>query len=137
MQVVTDSHVGLIADVRVTQDVNDKFQLLPGMEGLESRCQQRPKEVVADGDFTTNLSVIQMAQGKRKPEQNVTLEPTRFIRTGSLFRICVIARWRRMFPSTRKAEATLGKNSLSKEEQQDPRRSICQRKRKLIERVFG
>lgn len=62
MQVVTDSHLGLIADVRVTQDVNDKFQLLPGMEGLESRCQQRPKEVVADGDFTTNLSVIQMAK---------------------------------------------------------------------------
>lgn len=64
MQVVTDSHMGLIADVRVTQDVNDKFQLLPGMEGLESRCQQRPKEVVADGDFTTNLSVIQMAERK-------------------------------------------------------------------------
>ena len=62
MQVVTDSHMGLIADVRVTQDVNDKFQLLPGMEGLESRCQQKPKEVVADGDFTTNLSVIQMAE---------------------------------------------------------------------------
>ena len=62
MQVVTDSHTGLIADVRVTQDVNDKFQLLPGMVGLESRCQQRPKEVVADGDFTTNLSVIQMAE---------------------------------------------------------------------------
>lgn len=62
MQVVTDSHMGLIADVRVTQDVNDKFQLLPGMEGVESRFQQRPKEVVADGDFTTNLSVIQMAE---------------------------------------------------------------------------
>ena len=62
MQVVTDPHMGLIADVRVTQDVNDKFQLLPGMEGLESRSQQRPKEVVADGDFTTNLSVIQMAE---------------------------------------------------------------------------
>lgn len=62
MQVVTDSHMGLIADVRVTQDVNDKFQLLPGMEGLESRCQQKPREVVADGDFTTNLSVIQMAE---------------------------------------------------------------------------
>ena len=62
MQIVTDSHMGVIADVRVTQDVNDKFQLLPGMEGLESRFQQRPKEVVADGDFTTNLSVIQMAE---------------------------------------------------------------------------
>jgi hypothetical protein len=62
MQVVTDAHLGLVADVRVTQDVNDKHQLLPGMEGLASRLQQRPKQVVADGDFTTNLSVIQMAE---------------------------------------------------------------------------
>jgi transposase len=62
MQVVTDAHMGLVADVRVTQDVNDKHQLLPGMEGLASRLQQKPKQVVADGDFTTNLSVIQMAE---------------------------------------------------------------------------
>jgi len=62
MQVVTDAHLGLIADVRVTQDVNDRHQLLPGMEGLASRLNQKPKQVVADGDFTTNLSVIQMAE---------------------------------------------------------------------------
>jgi transposase len=61
MQVVTDAHKGLIADVRVTQDVNDKYQLLPGMDGVVSRCHQQPKQTVADGDFTTNLSVIQMA----------------------------------------------------------------------------
>jgi transposase len=35
------------------------------------------------------------------------------------------------------AEGNLGKNSLSKKERQDPRRSVSQRKRKLIERVFG
>jgi transposase len=62
MQVVTDAHMGLVTDVRVTQDVNDKHQLLPGMEGLASRLEQKPKQVVADGDFTTNLSVIQMAE---------------------------------------------------------------------------
>jgi transposase len=33
--------------------------------------------------------------------------------------------------------SNLGKNSLSAEERADPRRSISQRKRKLIERVFG
>jgi transposase len=33
--------------------------------------------------------------------------------------------------------SNLGKNSLSAEERSDPRRSISQRKRKLIERVFG
>lgn len=64
MQVVTDAHRGLIADVRVTQDVNDKYQLSPGMDGATSRCQQKPKQAVADGDFTTNLSVIQIAEQK-------------------------------------------------------------------------
>ena len=34
-------------------------------------------------------------------------------------------------------EGNLGKNSLNKKERQDPRRSISQCKRKLIERVFG
>jgi transposase len=35
------------------------------------------------------------------------------------------------------AQGNLGKNSLTAEERADPRRSISQRKRKLIERVFG
>lgn len=60
MQVVTGAH--LVADMRVTQDANDKYQLLPGMEGLASRWRQRPKHFVADGDFTTNLSMSQMAE---------------------------------------------------------------------------
>ncbi len=34
-------------------------------------------------------------------------------------------------------KGNLGKNSLTEEERQDPRRTISQRKRKLIERVFG
>ena len=34
-------------------------------------------------------------------------------------------------------KGNLGKNSLSAEEHADPRRAISQRKRKLIERVFG
>jgi hypothetical protein len=34
-------------------------------------------------------------------------------------------------------EGNLGKNSLTSEERQDARRTISQRKRKLIERVFG
>jgi transposase len=35
------------------------------------------------------------------------------------------------------AKGNLGKNSLTEEERQDPRRTISQGKRKLIERVFG
>ena len=34
VQVTTDAHSGLIADIRVTQDVNDRYQLLAAMEGL-------------------------------------------------------------------------------------------------------
>ncbi len=34
-------------------------------------------------------------------------------------------------------KGNLGKNSLTDEERQDPRRAVSQRKRKLIERVFG
>ena len=34
-------------------------------------------------------------------------------------------------------KGNLGKNSLTDEERQDARRVISQRKRKLIERVFG
>jgi hypothetical protein len=34
-------------------------------------------------------------------------------------------------------KGNLGKNSLSEEERADPRRPISQKKRKLIERVFG
>lgn len=36
-----------------------------------------------------------------------------------------------------KGKASLGKNALNEQERADPRRSISQRKRKLIERVFG
>ena len=37
----------------------------------------------------------------------------------------------------REQSSNLGKNSLSAEERADPRRTISQRKRKLIERIFG
>ena len=36
-----------------------------------------------------------------------------------------------------KGVASLGKNALNEQERTDPRRSISQQKRKLIERVFG
>jgi hypothetical protein len=36
-----------------------------------------------------------------------------------------------------KGVASLGKNALNEQERADPRRTMSQRKRKLIERVFG
>ena len=62
MQIATDAHLGLVADVRVTQDVNDKYQLLPAIEGVAVRWLRKPNQIVADGDFTTHLSVMQMAE---------------------------------------------------------------------------
>ena len=62
VQITTDAHAGLIAEVRLTQDVNDRHQLGAAMDGVAVRCGRMPKQAVADGDFTTNLSVIEMAE---------------------------------------------------------------------------
>jgi transposase len=74
---------------------------------------------------------------KRPPEQRITLgadtqyQEEKFIRD---------LRDREVAPHVSEytqGGSNLGKNSLTGEEQQDPRRRISQRKRKLIERVFG
>ncbi len=61
VQITTDAHTGLIAEVRLTQDVNDRYQLGSAMDGVAVRWGRVPNQAVADGDFTTNLSVIEMA----------------------------------------------------------------------------
>ena len=75
------------------------------------------------------------AKDKRGPEQKITLgadtqyQEEKFVQD---------LRDREVAPHVSEyVEGNLGKNSLSAEEQSDPRRAISQRKRKLIERVFG
>ena len=72
---------------------------------------------------------------KRDPEQKITLgadtqyQEEKFIED---------LRQREVAPHVSEyVEGNLGKNSLTEEERKDARRAISQRKRKLIERVFG
>jgi transposase len=74
---------------------------------------------------------------KRKPEQKITLGADTLYQDGQFVQDL---RDRRVAPHVseyREQSSNLGKNSLSAEERADPRRSISQRKRKLIERIFG
>jgi transposase len=75
------------------------------------------------------------AKDKRDPEQKITLgadtqyQEEKFVQD---------LRDREVAPHVSEyVEGNLGKNSLTDEERQDARRPISQRKRKLIERVFG
>ena len=72
---------------------------------------------------------------KRKPEQKVTLgADTQYQEEGFVEGL----REREVAPHVSEyVKGNLGKNSLNEQERQDARRSISQRKRKLIERVFG
>jgi transposase len=62
VQVTTDASHGLIVDMAITSDVNDHHQLTPAMDRVEETFQRKPKQAVADGDFTTNRSVVEMAE---------------------------------------------------------------------------
>jgi transposase len=62
VQVTTDASHGLIVDTAITSDVNDHHQLTPAMERVEETFQRKPEQAVADGDFTTNRSVVEMAE---------------------------------------------------------------------------
>ena len=77
------------------------------------------------------------AKDKRDPEQKITLgadtqyQEEKFIEE---------LRQREVAPHVSEytqGGSNMGKNSLTEEERADPRRTISQRKRKLIERVFG
>jgi hypothetical protein len=76
-----------------------------------------------------------VSKDKRDPEQKITLgtdtqyQEEKFVQD---------VRDRELAPHVSEyVEGNLGKNSLTEEERADERRSISQRKRKLIERVFG
>jgi IS5 family transposase len=84
----------------------------------------------------TMLDRTVSAADKRAPEQAITLgadtqyQDARFVEE---------LRRRKVAPHIGEytSGACLGKNSLTTDERADPRRPISQRKRKLIERVFG
>ena len=62
VQVGTDASHGLIVDATATSAVNDRHQLAPAMDRVEETFQRKPEQAVADGDYTTNRSVVEMAE---------------------------------------------------------------------------
>jgi transposase len=62
MQLSVDSEAKMIAAVEVTNAVNDSEQLLPAIERLEQSFDRRPRQVIADGDYTNYRSVAAMAE---------------------------------------------------------------------------
>ena len=64
VQISTDMAYGMIVDVAITQDGNDSHQLWPAVERMEQRLGEKPKQMVADGDYTNRQNIEGMAEQK-------------------------------------------------------------------------
>jgi len=61
LQLSVDSEAKIIVAVDVTNAVNDSEQLVPAMERLEQTFDRKPRQVIADGDYTNYQAVAAMA----------------------------------------------------------------------------
>lgn len=109
--------------------MENRSGLVVGAEASQSATHAE-REVALD-----LLDQVLVPAPQRNPEQQVTLgadtqyQDEKFIEA---------LRQRKIAPHVSEyVKGNLGKNSLDEAERADPRRSISQRKRKLIERVFG
>jgi len=57
VQLLTDVSHGLVVNVEATTDAIDYRQLQPALERCERTLGQKPKQIVADGDYTNHASV--------------------------------------------------------------------------------
>ena len=57
MQLVTDTTHGLVVNVEATTDAIDYRQLQPALDRCQQTLGRRPKQIVADGDYTNHASV--------------------------------------------------------------------------------
>jgi transposase len=60
-QISTDAAHGLIVGVAVTQEANDSAQLLPAVDQVEERLKKKPRQLVADGGYTTRDNIEKLA----------------------------------------------------------------------------
>lgn len=60
VQFSTDAANSIIVNVDVTQGGNDAEELSPAVTGVERRCGEKPKQVVADGSYTNRETIIAM-----------------------------------------------------------------------------
>jgi transposase len=61
-QISTDAAHGIIVGLEVTQDANDSAQLVPAVERIEQRLRRKPRQMIADGGYTTRVAIEAMAQ---------------------------------------------------------------------------
>ena len=57
LQLVTDTAHSIVVNVEATTDAIDYRQLEPALERCEKTPGQKPKQIVADGDYTNHASV--------------------------------------------------------------------------------
>jgi len=110
--------------------------LIENRNGLVVAAEATQAATVAERDAALRMLDQTVApKDKRKPEQKITLgADTQYQEKDFVQGL----RERDVAPHISEyVEGNLGKNSLTDEERQDPRRAVSQRKRKLIERVFG
>jgi transposase len=62
VQVSADAAHSLIIGIEVVQKGNDRQQLLPALDRIEQRLRRAPRQMVADGDYTTRANLEAMAQ---------------------------------------------------------------------------
>jgi len=64
VQVTTDAKATVVVSVDVTQDASDARQLQPAVERLQEEAGQAPKQVIADGGYTSRENVVAMASAE-------------------------------------------------------------------------
>jgi transposase len=62
VQLTTDAKQTVIVGLDVTQDGSDRAQLQPAMQRLEEEAGQAPRQVIADGGYTSRDNVVEMAR---------------------------------------------------------------------------
>jgi len=69
-QIAVDSGSQIIVGQSVTQQVNDKEQLVPMIEAVEAQSGERPKEVIADNGYCSEKNLL-LLESTEKPEKKV------------------------------------------------------------------
>ena len=110
--------------------------LIENRNGLVVAAEATQAATAAERDAAVRMLDQTVApKDKRKPEQKITLGADTQYQEKDFVQDL---RDRDVAPHVSEyVKGNLGKNSLTDEERQDPRRAVSQRKRKLIERVFG
>lgn len=111
--------------------------LIENRSGLVVAAEATQAATVAEREAALRMLDRSLPQVERRPEQELTLGADTQYQDG---RFVAGLRDRAVAPHVSEytqAGRNLSKNSLTEEERTDPRRSISQQKRKLVEKVFG